>query len=74
MLTQAQVEFFHENGYLRVEQVFPPDELAQMSADCVLLSARLTSLDDAARGAARTLRVVRRTNSTPAARSSSAMC
>ena len=33
--------------------------LAQMSADCVLLSGRLSSLDDAARGAARTLRVVR---------------
>ena len=33
--------------------------LAQMSADCVLLSGRLTSLDEAARAAARTLRIVR---------------
>ncbi len=33
--------------------------LAQMSADCVLLSSRLSSLDDAAKTAARALRVVR---------------
>ena len=33
MLTPEQVEFFNTNGYLRVEQVFPPDELARMSAD-----------------------------------------
>jgi phytanoyl-CoA hydroxylase len=33
MLTQAQVDFFNENGYLRVEQVFPPAELAQLSQD-----------------------------------------
>ncbi len=33
MLTQEQINFFNENGYLRLEQVFPPAELAQMSAD-----------------------------------------
>ncbi|NHZ37488.1 heavy metal translocating P-type ATPase [Massilia rubra] len=33
--------------------------LAQLSADCVLLSNRLTSLDDAALGAARALRIIR---------------
>ncbi len=33
MLTQAQIDFFNEQGYLRLEQVFPPDELARMSAD-----------------------------------------
>lgn len=33
MLTQQQIDFFNENGFLRVEQVFPPDELARLSAD-----------------------------------------
>ena len=33
MLTQQQIDFFNENGFLRVEQVFPPAELAQMSSD-----------------------------------------
>jgi phytanoyl-CoA hydroxylase len=33
MITQEQIEFFNENGYLRLEQVFPPDELARMSSD-----------------------------------------
>ena len=33
MLTQAQIDFFNANGYLRLEQVFPPDELARMSDD-----------------------------------------
>jgi ectoine hydroxylase-related dioxygenase (phytanoyl-CoA dioxygenase family) len=33
MITQQQIDFFNENGFLRVEQVFPPAELAQMSSD-----------------------------------------
>ncbi|WP_229504868.1 heavy metal translocating P-type ATPase [Massilia mucilaginosa] len=33
--------------------------LAQLSADCVLLSSRLSALDDAALGAARALRIIR---------------
>ena len=33
MLTQEQIDFYHENGYLRIEQVYPPDELARMSDD-----------------------------------------
>ena len=33
MLTPEQLDFFHANGYIRLEQVFPPDELARMSAD-----------------------------------------
>ena len=33
MLTQQQIDFFNENGYLRLEQVFPPAELASMSSD-----------------------------------------
>jgi len=31
MLTQEQKEFFNENGFLRLEQVYPPDELRAMS-------------------------------------------
>jgi len=33
MLTTQQIEFFNENGFLRLEQVFPPEELRQMSED-----------------------------------------
>jgi ectoine hydroxylase-related dioxygenase (phytanoyl-CoA dioxygenase family) len=31
MLTQEQVEFYHRNGYIRLEQVYDPAELKQMS-------------------------------------------
>ena len=31
MLTQAQIGFFNENGFLRVEQVYSPAEIGQMS-------------------------------------------
>lgn len=31
MLTQDQIDSFHENGFLRLEQVYAPDELRQMS-------------------------------------------
>ena len=33
MLTQDQVDFFNENGFLRLEQVYPPAELERMSDD-----------------------------------------
>jgi len=33
MLTQAQIDYFNENGYLRVEQVYSPDEIAHMRDD-----------------------------------------
>ncbi len=33
MLSQQQIDSFNENGYLRLEQVFPPAELTQMSDD-----------------------------------------
>ncbi|MFN3652136.1 MAG: phytanoyl-CoA dioxygenase family protein [Armatimonadota bacterium] len=33
MLTAEQIEFFHENGYLRLEQVYDPAELGRMSAE-----------------------------------------
>ena len=31
MLTQEQVAFFQENGFLRLQQVFPPNELKRMN-------------------------------------------
>lgn len=31
MLTQEQIDFFHENGYLRIPQVFTPEEIRAMS-------------------------------------------
>jgi phytanoyl-CoA hydroxylase len=31
MLTQAQIDFFNEHGYLRLEQVYSPAEIGQMS-------------------------------------------
>ncbi len=33
MLTQSQIDFFNENGFLRLEQVYPPDEIGQMTED-----------------------------------------
>jgi hypothetical protein len=33
MLTPTHVDFFRENGFLRLEQVFPPEELKRLSED-----------------------------------------
>lgn len=33
MLTNDQIAFFNENGYVRIPQVFTPEEIAQMGAD-----------------------------------------
>ncbi len=33
MLTPAQIDFFNENGFLRLEQVFTPAEIQQLSDD-----------------------------------------
>ena len=33
MLTQAQIDFFNENGFLRVENVYSQAEIAKMSED-----------------------------------------
>lgn len=33
MLTQKQIDFFRENGFIRLRQVYPPKELAQMSEE-----------------------------------------
>ncbi|MSS73310.1 MAG: phytanoyl-CoA dioxygenase family protein [Candidatus Latescibacteria bacterium] len=33
VLTREQIDFFRENGFIRLEQVYPPDELRQMSEE-----------------------------------------
>jgi ectoine hydroxylase-related dioxygenase (phytanoyl-CoA dioxygenase family) len=33
MLTQAQIDFYNENGYLRIENVYSPAEIAKMRED-----------------------------------------
>ena len=32
MLTQSQIDFFNENGFLRLEQVYSPAEMEKMSS------------------------------------------
>jgi phytanoyl-CoA hydroxylase len=33
MLTQAQIDFYNENGYLRIENVYSPSEITKMKED-----------------------------------------
>jgi len=33
MLSEEQIRSFHENGFIRLEQIYPPDELRQMSEE-----------------------------------------
>ena len=35
MLTQEQVEFYHENGYLKVDQLFTPAETKELASEMV---------------------------------------
>ena len=35
MLTQEQVEFYHENGYLKVEQLFTTEETEELASEMV---------------------------------------
>jgi len=37
MVTPEQVEFWNENGFLRLEQVYPPDELKQMQDELLYI-------------------------------------
>lgn len=50
MLTQAQIDFFTENGFLRLEQVYPPDELKQMSEDLYYVMETFANWEAAWRG------------------------
>lgn len=51
MLTQPQIDFFNENGYVRLEQVYRPDELAQMSAELAQVMETFANWQAAWRGA-----------------------
>ena len=35
MLTQEQVDFYNENGYLKVDQLFSPDETKELASEMV---------------------------------------
>jgi phytanoyl-CoA hydroxylase len=43
MLTKAQLGFYHEHGYLLVEQMFTPEEAAALRKECHELAARLAA-------------------------------
>lgn len=50
MLTQDQIDFYHENGYLRLEQVYDPAELQQMSDELDYVIRSFASWSAAWRG------------------------
>jgi phytanoyl-CoA hydroxylase len=50
MLTRDQIEFFHENGFLRLEQVYDPAELRQMSDDLTYIMENFANWNAAWRG------------------------
>ncbi|MCS6861690.1 MAG: phytanoyl-CoA dioxygenase family protein [Abditibacteriales bacterium] len=50
MLTQAQIDFFSENGFLRLEQVYPPEELQEMSEDLNYIMHTFANWDAAWKG------------------------
>jgi phytanoyl-CoA hydroxylase len=51
MLTQEQSDFFQEHGFLRLEQVYAPDELRAMSDDLNYIMQAFANWDAAWRGA-----------------------
>lgn len=50
MLTQSQIDFFNENGFLRLEQVFSPDEIAVMSQELTQVMESFANWNSAWRG------------------------
>lgn len=50
MLTPAQITFFGENGFLRLEKVFPPDELKRISDDLHYIMETFAMWDAAWKG------------------------
>src|ERR1700680_5049217 len=50
MLTQPQIDFFNENGYLRLEQVYSPPEIGQMSDELRYLMDTFTLWEGGWRG------------------------
>ncbi len=51
MLSQAQINFFNENGYLRLEQVYSPAEISQMSDEMNQVMQTFANWDAGWRGA-----------------------
>jgi len=50
MLTKEQVEFFKENGFLRLQQVYSPDEVRAMSDELYYVMETFANWDAAWRG------------------------
>jgi hypothetical protein len=50
MVTAEQVKFWNENGFIRLEQVFPPDELKQMQDDLLYIMETFANWGAAWRG------------------------
>ena len=50
MLTQEQIDFFHEHGFLRLEQVYSPNELRLISDDLNYIMETFANWDAAWRG------------------------
>ena len=51
MLTQTQIDFFNENGFLRVEQVYSPAEIGQMSDELGYMMENFAHWEGGWRGA-----------------------
>jgi ectoine hydroxylase-related dioxygenase (phytanoyl-CoA dioxygenase family) len=50
MVTQEQVEFFHENGFLRLAQVYSPEEVKRMSEELYYVMETFANWNAAWRG------------------------
>jgi phytanoyl-CoA hydroxylase len=50
MLSQEQLEFFQENGFVRLEQVYSPEEIARMSEDLYVVMENFANWKAAWRG------------------------
>lgn len=51
MLTQAQVDYFNEHGFIRLEQVYSPDEMARMRDELVYMMDTFAHWEGGWRGA-----------------------
>jgi phytanoyl-CoA hydroxylase len=51
MLTQAQVDYFNEHGFIRLEQVYSPDEIGQMRDELVYMMDTFAHWEGGWRGA-----------------------
>jgi hypothetical protein len=50
MVTQTQIDFFNENGFLRLEQVYSPAEMQVMSDELNVVMQTFANWDSAWRG------------------------